>query len=282
ETYRLLSEVLIGPTTEFWYPAVSRAKYYGVAERHTRWRRELPVDDLGRPDLSDFMLSRAPKVLMIEPDQASPMGATLSEAERVTLVEEARRAGAFVIEDLYCRLLLTEEPPRPLMSLDPAKDSVILIGGLPMWLNSLGSLSFVIANERIINLLRASGRRDYLLPDVCAQLVAMKLNDLGLIPEMLARFRAFHRAHIEGVDRILREAFGDRFSWRVPAGFGNVWLDLRGVDVERLWRHRRGVDFQPGWFYGEKEPRHLVLRYTVPLPMFEEGVRRLRANIEAL
>jgi len=98
---------------------------------------------------------------------------------------------------------------------------------------------------------------------------------------MVSRFEVFHRKRIAQVNAILARELGDRFSWRVPAGFGCVWLDLKGVNLSRLYRHRCGVDFEPGWFYGEKEKRHVLLRYTIPIATFEEGVSILRRNIEA-
>lgn len=140
----------------------------------------------------------------------------------------------------------------------------------------------MIANERIVRLLRSVGRRDYLNPGIFSQLVGERLFSSGRLPLMLSRFHAFHRKRIEEADAVLREAFGERFTWKTPSGFGCIWLDLEGVDLKRLYRSRRGIDFQPGWFYGERPARHALLRYTMPLPVFREGVMRLKAAIETM
>lgn len=281
QAYRLISEVLIGPSAEFWYPSVSLIRYYGIAERHTSWRREMPVDSDGRIDFSGFELSKRPKVLALEPDAAKPLGGTLNEAERLMLVEAARRTGAFLIEDCYTRLVEPTATKPPLSALDPGKECVIYMGAVPAWLTPIGCFNFIVANERLIRQLMASGRRDYLSPGLFSQLVAEKLFSENLLPEMVSRFEVFHRKRIAQVNAILARELGDRFSWRVPAGFGCVWLDLKGVNLSRLYRHRCGVDFEPGWFYGEKEKRHVLLRYTIPIATFEEGVSILRRNIEA-
>ncbi|MDO5532198.1 GntR family transcriptional regulator [Sutterella sp.] len=281
QAYRLVSEVLIGPSTEFWYPAVSLIRFYGIAERHTSWRREMPVDASGRIDFSGFEVSKRPKVLALEPDAAKPLGGTLSEAERLMLVDAARKTSAFIIEDCYTRIVEPTATKPPLASLDPGKDCVIYMGAVPAWFSTIGCFNFVVANDRLISQLRASGRRDYLSPGLFSQYVAEKLFTEHLIEPMTERFAVFHRERIAAVNAILAKYLGDRFSWKCPAGFGCIWLDLAGVNLKRLWRRRRGVDFELGWFYGEKELRHVLLRYTIPLGKFEEGVKRLRENIEA-
>lgn len=277
--YRLLSEVLIGPTTELWAPEISLMRHYGVGEGHSLLLRPLPVDDEGRFGFDAFELSARPKVLMLETDGAAPTGGTLSALERRRVVESARRSGSFVVADSFSRLLSEKELPPVMMTFDAAKETVIMIGGLPAWITALGSITFIVANERIIRLLRASGRREYLTPDVWSQLVASKLIGMGLLPGMIERFHDFHRARLAQVEAILARHLDGLARWRLPAGFGNVWVDLEGKDVRRIWRRRRGIDYRPGWLWGEKEPRHIVLKYTLRLDRFEEGVRRLAADI---
>ncbi|MDO5532506.1 GntR family transcriptional regulator [Sutterella sp.] len=280
QTYRLVSEVLLGPSTEFWYPEMSLVRFYGIADRHTSWRREMPIDADGRIDFSGFGLSKRPKVLALEPDCAKPFGGTVSDADRAWLVDEARRTGAFILEDSYSRGIDERIVKPPLASLDPTHECVIYLGAVPSWLTTMGTFNFVVAHERLINQLRASGRRDYMFPGLFSQIVAEKLFSEHLIDPMRERFLAFHRERVVQMEAILRKYLGDRFTWRLPCGFGSVCIDLAGVNLRRLWRCRRGIDFEPAWFYGEKEPRHVLLRYTVTLAKFEEGVKRLRENIE--
>lgn len=281
QAYRALSDVLLGRGTELWYPAVSLIRFYGVGERHASLRRELAVSEAGEVDLDPFLASGRRRVLMLEPEHAKPLGGTVSEPERRTLAEAARRSGALVVEDGYCRLMY-ENPPAPIAAFDPGHESVIHIGALPVWLTPLGCFNYIIANARLVRLLRAAGRRDYLNPGILSQLAGERIFATGRLEEMLRRFRPFHEKRIREADAVLREAFGGRFSWRIPSGFGCVWLDLGDTNLRKLYRTRRAVDFQPGWFYGEKDARHALLRYTMPIATFREGVARLRAAIDAL
>ena len=93
---------------------------------------------------------------------------------------------------------------------------------------------------------------------------------------MLVRFHAFHRERKRFVERILTDRLGDLARLSPEQSFGCLWVDLPTLDVERLYRRRRDVDFQPGWLYGEpkKACRHVMLRYTIPAADFEEGVAR--------
>lgn len=281
QAYRAISDVLLGPGTDLWYPALSLIPFYGIGERQAAARREIAVTEAGGLELDPFMRSRRRRVLMAEADCAKPLGVSIPEAQRRALVDAARKSGAFIVEDAYCRLML-EAAPLPLAAFDPEHECVIHIGALPVWLTAIGCFNYVIANERIVRLLRSAGRRDYLTPGIFSQLVGERLFSSGRLPLMLSRFHAFHQKRIEETDAVLREAFGERFTWKIPSGFGCIWLDLEGVDLKRLYRCRRGIDFQPGWFYGERPARHALLRYTMPLPVFREGVARLKAAIKAM
>ena len=69
-------------------------------------------------------------------------------------------------------------------------------------------------------------------------------------------------------------------TWVCPAGFGSIWFDVRpDVSVKKLYATRVGIDFQPGYLYGEKGGNHIALRYNMPIDRFEEGIRRLAALI---
>lgn len=275
QAYRLVAEVLLGQGAELWIPELSLSRFYGVAERHTARRRFLSVSVTGEIDFEPALFSKRPKMLFLEPTHAKPTGATIPETERERLVEAARRSSTFLFEDAYCRLL-EGEAPATLASFDPQKEAVIHLGAVPTWLTPLGGFSFLLAHERVIELLRASARRDYLNPEFLTQLTAVELLRSGGLAEMLRRFHAFHRERRRFVDKVLTERLGELARWSPEQSFGCLWLELPTLDVERLYRRRRDVDFQPGWLYGEPKRacRHVLLRYTMPAADFEEGVAR--------
>lgn len=280
---RLVLEVLTGKGCELWAPALSNARFYGVGDRFPAKLCALPVSAEGEIDFSPLWFSKKPRIALLEPDRARPTGASIPAADRARLVREAARRNVFLFDDSYCRLLYEEKAP-PLAACDPGKESVIYLGAVPTWLSPLASFCFIHAHERIVKLLRAAIRRDYLNPEFLPQLCAIELEESGDIGRMLERFHAYHRERLLRVDRSLAAAFGTEARWRLPGSFGCVWLELPGTDIGRLYQARRDVDFQPGWLYGEpeRECRHVMLRYTLPEDRFEEGLRRFRALWESV
>ena len=102
---------------------------------------------------------------------------------------------------------------------------------------------------------------------------------LNRLDEMLWRFHAFHRRRLRFVAEILARDTGEYARPVLPGSFGCVWLHFDAADIGALYRARRGIDFQPGWFYGEsaRSCRHVLIRYTMPEAVFEEGMARFGA-----
>lgn len=282
QAYRLVAEVLLGNGAELWMPELSLPRFYGVGERHTTRRRFLEMDAAGTIDFEPALFSKRPKLLLLEPTHQKPTGATIAADDRRRVVEAARRANTFIFEDAYCELLEEEHLPS-FASFDPKKEAVIHLGAIPTWLSPVGCFSFILANERIIELLRASVRRDYLTPELLTQLAAAHLLASGSIYEMLSRFHAFHRERRTFADRVLEERIGSAAHWNLHGSFGCIWVELPGIDIPTLYEARRDVDFQPGWFYGEptKACRHVLFRYTLPAADFKEGVSRFERLLRA-
>ncbi len=275
QAYRLVAEVLLGHGAEMWFPELSLVRHYGIAERHTTRRRLLEMDADGQIDFEAMYFSKRRKVVFLEPSRQKPTGASIPEVERRELVEVARGNNTFIFEDAYCELLDETHLPS-LASFDPEKKAVIHLGAIPTWLTPVAGISFIVAHERIINLLRASARRDYLNPEFLTQLAALEILESHAIDEMLERFNAFHRARRTFVQSVLEQQIGGFARWQLPGSFGCIWVELPDHDIDKLYRARKTVDFQPGWFFGEpaKSSRHVLLRYTLPAADFAEGVAR--------
>lgn len=278
QAYRAVSEILLGPKIEMWAPELSLVRFYGVAERHAAKRRYLEMDVDGRINFDAMLFSKRPKVVFLEPTRQKPTGSSLSIEERRQLVDEARRSRTFIFEDAYCELLYENHLPF-MASFDPKLESVIHLGAIPTWLTPIGGFSFILAHERIIELLRASARRDYLNPEFLTQLTALELLESDGLDEMLRRFHAFHRRRLRFVAEILARDTGEYACPVLPGSFGCVWLHFDAADIGALYRARRGIDFQPGWFYGEsaRSCRHVLIRYTMPEAVFDEGMARFGA-----
>ena len=281
QTFRLIAEVLLGPGVELWAPQISLVPIYGIGERQAAHRRYLPTDGHGL-DITPMFSSKNPKVLFLEPDGQKPEGRVFSSHCRSEIADYAARTHTFVVEDCYAREWYADAAP-PILSFDPKLQFVIHIGGSPISMNPFGGVTWIVANESLIEKFRACVRHELLSTSYAPQLIVTELLASGRYAEMVARSRAFHEEHLIKVQAVLNRELSGLASWECPSGFGGIWLDVcHDVSVRRLYNTRSGVDFQPGYLFGERGGNHIVLRYNLPLDRFSEGVSRLAALIRKL
>lgn len=97
----LIAAVFLDPNDEIWMEdpgylsarnlfALSRAKIIPV-----------PVDEAGLNVKAAYERSKKPKLIYVTPSHQYPLGVTMSLARRLSLIETARAAGAWIIEDDY-------------------------------------------------------------------------------------------------------------------------------------------------------------------------------------
>lgn len=97
----LIAAVFLDPNDEIWMEdpgylsarnlfALSRAKIIPV-----------PVDEAGLNLKAAYERSKKPKLIYVTPSHQYPLGVTMSLARRLSLIEAARAAGAWIIEDDY-------------------------------------------------------------------------------------------------------------------------------------------------------------------------------------
>lgn len=97
----LIAAVFLDPNDEIWMEdpgylsarnlfALSRARIIPV-----------PVDEAGLNPKAGYEQSKKPKLIYVTPSHQYPLGVTMSLARRLALIEAARAAGAWIIEDDY-------------------------------------------------------------------------------------------------------------------------------------------------------------------------------------
>ena len=210
----------------------------------------VPSDADGvRPDLLEaaFQLSGA-RVFACQPTYANPTGATLSEGRRREVLEVARRAGAFIVEDDAARdLAIDGIPPPPLAAADdghvvyfrsltkPAAPGLRVAG-----VCTRGPVSERLRTEGVVDDLFVAGpMQEAALELVSSPAWARHLRALrGLL---LARRDAAVeavRAHLPGVELAV-----------IPRGGFVLWLKLPlGLDERTFARAcaARAVQVNPG------------------------------------
>ncbi|MFC4998454.1 PLP-dependent aminotransferase family protein [Dactylosporangium cerinum] len=244
----------------------------------------VPVDEHGlRLDLlADAFAMHGARLLYCQPTHHNPTGAVLSPQRRQQVIDVARAAGAFVIEDDFARFLGHGGPiPRTLLA-DDRDGTVVYLTSLTKPAAPSMRIGALIARGPVMDRMRAVRRVDDFF-------VAQPMQEAAL--ELLTS-PAWER-HVRSLAVALRQRCGtlvaaitrQRPDWtvtQVPSGGLHVWVRLPpgsdDVEVARAAR-RLGVAVGAGSRYFATEPpaAHLRLGFAATADHAElvEAARRL-------
>ncbi|MFB4311036.1 PLP-dependent aminotransferase family protein [Actinomadura sp. GTD37] len=242
----------------------------------------VPVDADGiRPGLlaEAFAMSGA-RVLYCQPAFHNPTGAVLAAERRARVLDVARAAGAFVVEDDYARHLGIEPPPPPLIAGD-AEGRVVHIASLTKATAPSLRVAAVIARGPVAERIRATQLVEEFFP---ARPLQETLLELVGSPGWPRHLRAVRAALLARRDALLAAFARDLPELRVnrPAGGLHLWARLPdGADDVALAEAalRAGVLVSAGrpFFPAEAPAPYLRISYGTAASEAElaEGVRRL-------
>jgi DNA-binding transcriptional MocR family regulator len=243
----------------------------------------VPTDAGGlRADLLPEAFARSgARLLYVQPTYANPTGVVLDPARRTAVLDAARRAGAFVIEDDWARHLSLDGPAPPPLLHDDVDGHVV----------HLSSLSKAAAPSLRIGALVARG-------PAAARLAAVRLvDDFGVArplqetavellgapawPRHLARLGSVLRRRRDHLAAELRRTLPDLAPPQLPRGGLHLWLRLpAGTDDVELATRARARDLVVGagrpYFVTEPPASHLRLSYAgANEQQLTTGVQRL-------
>ncbi|MFA1539335.1 aminotransferase-like domain-containing protein [Actinomadura monticuli] len=248
----------------------------------------VPVDADGiRPDLlaEAFAVSGA-RVLYCQPAFHNPTGAVLSAGRRARVLDVARAAGAFVVEDDFARHLGIEPPPPPLIAED-TEGRVVHIASLTKATAPSLRIAAVVARGPVAERIRATQLVEEFFPARPLQETLLELVSSPGWPRHLRTVRAALRARR---DALLAAFARDLPELRVnrPAGGLHLWARLPdGVDDTALAEAalRAGVLVSAGrpFFPAEAPAPYLRISYGTAAsePELAEGVRRLATVVRS-
>ncbi|TDC75233.1 PLP-dependent aminotransferase family protein [Actinomadura sp. 7K507] len=249
----------------------------------------VPVDGDGvRPDLlaEAFAMSGA-RAFYCQPAFQNPTGAVLSAERREKVLDVARAAGAFVIEDDFARHLgITASPPPPLIAQD-AEGRVVHIASLTKATAPSLRVAAVIARGPVAERIRATQLVEEFFPARPLQETLLELVSSPGWPRHLRAVRAALRSRRDAaLSALARELPELRVA--APDGGLHLWARLPdGVDDTALAEAalRAGVLVSAGrpFFPAEAHAPHLRISYGTAAsePELAEGVRRLAAVLRS-
>ncbi|MDO1527912.1 PLP-dependent aminotransferase family protein [Fulvimonas sp. R45] len=243
----------------------------------------VPVDEDGMDVATGIRRAPDARVAYVTPSHQFPLGATMSAARRIELLQWAARSGSWIVEDDYdSEYRYGSKPIAALQGLD-ADARVIYVGTFSKVLFPALRLGYLVVPEDLLPAFRAA--RDAL--DTCSPMLPQRaLLDFiheGHFARHIRRMRmlyATRRAALQAaIGRHLPDALqvvgaeaGMQLTALLPPGVDDVALSRRAVQA--------GVSVRPlSPCYRGKAKRHgLILGYgSVDERAIEEGVRRLRS-----
>ena len=256
--------------------------------------RAIPVpvdrDGIEPESLAERFASTGARLLYLQPAFQNPTGAVLHSSRREQILEVARDAGAFVVEDDFARFLPHQHAtaPPPLISGD-RDGRVIYITSLTKVTSPNLRVGALIARGPVAERLRALRIVDDFFVPRMAQEAAVELLSAPAWPRHLKALSSSLLKRRETMTAAIRSELGDGYLPQPPHGGLHMWLRLPwGLDDVAVTEAARqaGVLVRPGRPYYAAEPAgpHLRLSFaaTPDEAQLTEGIRRLAQSIRGL
>ncbi|MFI7125482.1 PLP-dependent aminotransferase family protein [Nonomuraea sp. NPDC050153] len=242
----------------------------------------VPIDRDGvRPDLlAEAFAVTGARVFFCQPTLQNPTGATLPMERREQVLQVARAAGAFVVEDDFA-CYLTDRAPASLASMD-RHGTVVHVKSLTKILSPSMRVAAVVARGPAAHRLRASQLVESFF--VARPLQETALEFVGS-PAWQRHLTAVHheiRTRRDALAAALATHMPQAEVHLLPIGGMHLWVRLPAeVDESALVEtaRRNGALVSPGRLYYPSEPPGPRIRVThiaaAHLAELHEGVRRL-------
>ncbi|WP_344654934.1 PLP-dependent aminotransferase family protein [Catenulispora subtropica] len=246
----------------------------------------VPIDDQGlRPDLLAEAFARSGARLMYcQPTYQNPTGVVLAPERRRRVVEVARAAGAFIVEDDFARLLGHGTPVPPPLVAEDRDGTVVSLTSLSKPGAPSLRIGALVARGPVMERMRAVRQVDDFFVTRPLQETAVELTSA---PGWARHLRALSAALRERCVTLAAALEAEIPEWRVsrlPSGGLHLWARLGpGEDdaVLAAAARRHGVSVSPGNRYFAAEPPAPFLRLgfaaVADRTELREAVRRLAA-----
>lgn len=236
------------------------------------------VDEHGlRPDALADALDSRPSLVYLQPTLHSPTGAVLSAARRRQVADLLAGARVPLVEDMALADLAWGRTPVPIAGL-LAEASVAVVGSLSKLFWGGLRVGFVRAPTPLA--LRFARVRT--VQDLGTSIVSQLLAERLLTHDGTTEFRARQQTALQRRYRALADALHEElpeWTWPEPQGGLSIWVRLpsptAGAFAHLALRHGVAVATAQAVSASTAHPNRLRLSFSAPIPLLQEGVRRL-------
>ncbi len=247
-----------------------------------------PVDDEGLNIETAARSAPAAKLVYVTPSHQFPLGVSMSVRRRDAVLEWARRAGVWIIEDDYDSEFRYGAGPVPSLHGLDADGRVLYVGTFSKSLFPSLRLAFVLVPHGLIEPLHAASRAAAQQPSMLEQMVLADFIAGGHFERHLRRMRGVYRERVDALTEAAADVGGDTFRLRPPTTGLHAVGDLFGVrdrDVAAAAAARGIETMALSGYCLAREPavNGLVLGFGCVRPdALREGMARLAEAIEAV
>ena len=238
------------------------------------------VDAQGvRPDALAQALESRPSLVYLQPTLHSPTGAVLSADRREQVGQLLRAARVPLVEDMALGDLAWERVPVPIAA-TVAGASVAVIGSLSKLFWGGLRVGFVRAPQPLaLRFARVRTMQDLgtsAVSQILAERLLAQARSSDFRSRQLGELRSRYRALADALDRELPD-----WTWAEPQGGLSIWVRMPSPRAEAFahlaLRHGVAVATAPAVSASAAHPDRVRLSFSAPIPVLQEGVRRLGA-----
>ncbi|MCB1969920.1 MAG: PLP-dependent aminotransferase family protein [Geminicoccaceae bacterium] len=277
----LAARVLLDPGDEVWVEDPGYPGLIGALLASGSQLVPLTVDQEGLSVTEGRHLSPRARMACISPSHQYPLGVTMTLARRLELLEWAREADAFVLEDDYdSEYRYTGRPLAALQGLD-TDGRVIYVGTMSKVMFPGLRLGYMVVPEHLVASFKAVRRLTDTHPSTLAQPALAEFIEEGSLAAHVRRTRSLYAER----QQMLLDALGQMPDGLIAAHPSEAGMHLvaslaAGIDDRKLAvaARRHGVEAPPlSSYYRAHHPRQgLLLGYAgVPEKLIERGVAGL-------
>jgi GntR family transcriptional regulator/MocR family aminotransferase len=232
---------------------------------------------------------RAPRarLVCVTPSHQFPLGVPMSLRRRLALLQWARAADAWVLEDDYDSEFRYGAPPIPCLHGLDAEGRVVYVGSFSKTLFPSLRLGFMILPSDLRDRVLAVRVSSDVHPPLLDQAVLADFMLAGHYERHVRRMRAVYRERLEALSDAAERRCGGALRLRETRTGLHAVADLTAADASRVFAEAaaRGVEVMPlaGYCYGRtRAPNALVLGFGAARPeSIEIGMERLAEAIAA-
>lgn len=217
-TLELILRSLARPNDSVWYEDPGYLLARGFLAETGVQLVGVPVDGEGIDVERGTQLDAQARFALVTPSHQSPLGHTLSLARRMALLDWARRASSWIVEDDYDSEFRYLGRPLPALKSLDQHDHVIYCGTFSKVMFPGLRLAYTVVPERAVDRVGRVARSMNAGSPTLLQAALADFIEQGHFARHLKRMRALYAERRVLIVRALERAFGERLIVELPPG----------------------------------------------------------------